>query len=74
MRREHLVGMIRELEAELEKGVGDNLGDYTKVLKLVDNDWEMKRDDTRVETSSPLLSNDGRGRLQNPTPTRWGDG
>ena len=41
-------------------------------MKSIDEDREVQREETRVETKFPLLNNDERGRLQNPTRAKWG--
>ena len=48
MRRDRLVGIIRELEVAGVEGVDANFPDYMMGLKSVDNDWEASRVETRV--------------------------
>ena len=69
---ENLIRTIRYVEEAGEIGVSDNLEDFRGELTLIDEDWEMQGDETRAETKIPSLNNDGMGRLQDPTRTKWG--
>ena len=51
-------GTIRELEEVGGEGVGENSAECLRDLGFADNDWEIKRDDARVEAKSPLVNND----------------
>lgn len=71
-RREQLARVIRDGESSREVGVNDNMWDFRKESTLFGDDWEVQRDDTRAGGKFPLLNNDERGRLQNPTRAKWG--
>ena len=70
MRRGNSTRMIRELE-EGAQWVDDNSADYMKELEFAYKDLEVNRAETRVETKSPLLNNDGWGYYKTP-PRRDG--
>ena len=70
MYRDRSVRMIRELEEVGGAGVDENLAECLGDLEMVGNDWEIKSDEARVGTKSPLVNNDKRGGIQNYAPTK----